>query len=172
MEINPKELQKFHDLWAPMIAALPAVINAAESANEIVQHTAMLRAELDKVVAATAASKQEQEALVAAAQAQLLELATQRLTQDAEVKGHAKECRKAIADARSAADAKVKEHTDRAAVVGLELAKADEELRKRLEAADRDFLAQKAEQEGILAALLEKQEVARATIESLRAQLG
>ena len=172
MEINPKELQKFHDLWAPMIAALPAVISAAERANELVTHTAILQAKLDEVVAATESTKLEAVAHVFASQATLLDLATQKLALDAEVKEHAKDARKAIADAKAAADAKVKDHIERADTAAQAADAVALDLRQRLEAADRDFLAQKNEHEGILAALIEKQDAIKASIESLRAQLA
>ena len=124
------------------------------------------------MVAATESTKHEADAHVFASQATLLDLAAQKLALDAEVKEHAKEARKAIADAKAAADAKVKDHIERADTAAQAADAVALDLRQRLEAADRDFLAQKNEHEGILDALVAKEEAVRASIESLRAQLA
>jgi len=172
MNINPKELQKFHDLWAPMISALPAVINAAERANELVNHTAQLQAVLDGVVVATEASKKEAADAVAAAQAQIAALNDQRKELDAEVKEHAKECRKKIDAAKQVADEKIAEHTARANESAETLANSAEQLRVQLQENDRAFLAQKAEHERILAEVEAKRTAAEKALDKLREKLG
>jgi len=172
MAINPKELQKFHDLWAPMIAALPAVINAAESANELVNHTAILRAELDKVVATTVTTRADADTYVSAAQARVAELEATRLSLDAEVKEHAKETRKLIAEAKAAADLKIEEHMARAAEAAQATARAEEYLRKQLQENDKSFLIQKGEHESIIADLEAKRVAAEKALDKLREKLG
>ena len=42
MNLNSKELQKFYDLWSPMLQALPAVIEAAEREEELKRGVAIL----------------------------------------------------------------------------------------------------------------------------------
>lgn len=38
---NPKELQKFLDLWGPVVASLPAVINSLERENDMTRSLAI-----------------------------------------------------------------------------------------------------------------------------------
>jgi hypothetical protein len=172
MEINPKELQKFHDLWAPMIAALPAVINAAERANELVNHTAILEARLQDVVSETVKAATEKDAHIQEAHLRVALVDAERVAKRNEADDQLKEINKEVKAAKAAADAKIKEHMERADVAALAADAVAEDLRKRLEAADRDFLAQKNEHDTILAALMAKEEAVRASIESLRAQLA
>ena len=49
MNLNPRELQKFYDLWAPMLQALPAVIEAADREEELKRGVATVERQLQAV---------------------------------------------------------------------------------------------------------------------------
>lgn len=49
MNLNSKELQKFYDLWSPMLQALPAVIEAAEREDELKRGVTVLEKKLQDI---------------------------------------------------------------------------------------------------------------------------
>lgn len=86
MAINPKELQRFLDVWQPVIQALPAVINAAEYEAELGRHVAILESQRDEALAKTAEAAEQSAKLVAAAKDELKKLESKKLSlaQDAQ----------------------------------------------------------------------------------------
>ena len=171
MNINPKELQKFHDLWAPMIAALPAVINAAERANELQNHTALLEKELNNVITATEASKAERAAAIVAAGNKLVELEVQRKALSDEVKAHAKVCKTKIASAEEESAAKIATVEARNGELEVALKNVEQALLDRKAKADADYAehlnAKRTELDDVEAKLASAQKA----LDKLRAKL-
>lgn len=172
MNINPKELQKFHDLWAPMIAALPAVINAAEHAAELTNHVAILQGQRDAAVR----QRQEAESAIAAnatvAAAELKKLSYDKAALNKELKDHSKDCKAKVAAAEALLAGKLEE----LAAKGAEAAKAAEavaqELLDRKAAADRDHAEHLQSKAAELAEVEAKLTAAQASLDRLRAKLG
>lgn len=172
MNINPKELQKFHDLWAPMIAALPAVINAAEHAAELTNHVAILQGQRDAAVQ----HRKDAEATIAssnaAAAAELKKLADEKAALSKDLKEHAKDCKAKAAAAEALLAGKLEE----LAAKGAEAAKAAEALTQdlldRKAAADKDYAEHLQSKAAELAEVEAKLAAAQSSLDRLRAKLG
>lgn len=78
MAINPKELQRFLDVWQPVIQALPAVINAAEYEAELGRHVAILESQRDEAIAKTAEAAEQSAKLIAAAKEELKKISAKK----------------------------------------------------------------------------------------------
>lgn len=169
--INPKELQKFHDLWAPMIAALPAVINAAERSAELERHIAIKEAEFIKIDEACVQREAAAEASVSAARERTAQAKANHALELAALEAEAKEARASVRKAKADAAAKVAEHQAGAVAA----AQATEVARKEHLAALAALEGQRAAQMASIAvevkALEAKRDEVQAVIESLRKQL-
>jgi len=172
MNINPKELQKFHDLWAPMISALPAVINAAERANELANHVVILeniaKAAQDD---ATKASDLKAAQLLAA-RVELKQVAVEKTELTKAVKLHRTACEERIQAAEASANALVEEHKARVNAAASAAGVAEEELRARTSAMEAEYAAiLEAKQAEVKEAETRVLKAADA-LERLRARLG
>lgn len=172
MNINPKELQKFHDLWAPMIAALPAVINAAERAAELENHLAIKLAEFEKLDQRCSKREADAETSVRAAQERTAAARASHAEAVAQMDLEVKEAKASVRKAKSDAAAKVAEHQATAAEAykSLEQARRDHEEQLRGLKSERDILASGLNAE--IKALEAKRDEVISAIETLRKQLG
>ena len=171
MAINPKELQKFHDLWAPMIASLPAVINAVETAAELERHTLILRTQCDEIIAEGAASKVDMANAVLKAQSELKGIEAEKAEKTKAAAAHAKACQDRIADAEASVNARVIEQAARADAAVAMKANIEKELAERKAKADSEYAehlnAKRTELEELEAKLLSAQK----TLDKLRSKL-
>ena len=172
MNINPKELQRFHDLWAPMMAALPAVINAAERANELQNHVLQLEARVKEALAATEHAVAARNATLAQLSEQLDELREQKKQLDAQVKTHKFTCEERVKRAEADAAVRISGHTERANA-------AEQASRAALGELTQRKAAVVAEYDAVIAAKVEEvKEIetralkAQESLERLRAKLG
>lgn len=172
MNINPKELQKFHDLWAPMIAALPAVINAAETAAELTNHVAILQAQRDEAVSKRVAAEAEMAAAIQVARAELKAISADKAEATKAVKEHAKHCAEKIAIAEAATAEKL--DALGSAVMGTEqsLNNVTTALATRKNDADADFARHIAAKQAEVADVEAKLVAAQVALDKLRAKFG
>ena len=172
MNINPKELQKFHDLWAPMIAALPAVINAAERSAELENHVVILEGRRDAAVADTENRLAGAEAAMAAHREQVKDIQAKKKEADRMVKLHIKACEDRIKDAEAQANADIEVHHARVAEIMSAASKLEQELAARLVDADAQVAARLQSANEALAAIEAKRAATEKALDSLRARLG
>jgi len=169
---NPKELQKFLDLWGPVVASLPAVINSLERENDLNRNLAIMEARLqelnkqceDAAGCATEALNKIRDELDAV-QAQKANVATEVLA----AKGQAQ---KDIADAKKAADVDIAAHKARAAKARSDAAAVEKDAAVRIAKADADITAKVAAGEAVLAELEARRLIAEKVLADLRAKLG
>lgn len=165
--VNPKELQKFLDLWGPVIAVLPSVINATEREEELARHIVALEAQLVQVKADTEANLAERAAKVAAADQMLASLKDQRVQAAAEVKVAQAEAKAEVASAKKEAEAKIKVLEASTVNAQAKLRAAQGELNAKLAEQAAAF----AEQATTLQADIDELERKRAQAESALAEL-
>ncbi len=171
MSINTRELQRFYELWTPVLTALPAVINATERANELDAYVAGLEAKTESI-------RKGQQALVDAAQADITKATAAVAATRAEHAKAIEELNAFVAATRekreavvSAADAKVRAASERVAAAEKEAAQAAQSQAARLVAQERahaDKMAAAAEELAAVEARVAKAEKAFA---ALRAKL-
>lgn len=171
MNINPKELQKFYDAWAPVIASLPAVINAAERSNEITSHIAQKEAEYKALDEKCILRETVAEASIKAALERTNEAKAKHAealaAMDAEIKAAKADVRKAKSDSA----AKVAEYQAAADQAYQAVVKARENNEKALAELSVTYSTRQAELESEILALEAKRDEVKRVIADLRAQL-
>jgi hypothetical protein len=172
MEINSRELQKFLDVFGPVVATLPAVINAAEKKEELGRHIAILEGRRDAAVADAAKVTADSVAAVAQANTDLKDIAAQKAALAQEIKASAADNKAKIAEAKKVAQVSIDEVN--AGVEQAKVAAADEvakieaqktEAWASLAAASADLTAQ-------IADLEKRKTAAEKALDTLRAKLG
>lgn len=172
MDFNPKEIQKFYDIWSPMLEALPAVIAAAERGDELKRHTTILAKELQDVQKQIADEKDKVEPVSKQVQAAIEELKTKQAEAErgynkyvADARAHINEIDKNTAAEVAAISAKV-------GAAQAELAKAMQEIEKAKAQADAEINQKKAAAESELADIEAKKQVVEKALASLKAKIG
>jgi hypothetical protein len=171
MAINTKELQKFLDIWSPIIAALPAVISATERENELETHVPILQSQLEKVQADTLEVLAAKATQIEAVNADIQALQVKKEAALQEVRTCKEDCKAEINAARLDANLAIKGHLARAKQVQASADEASEALRVRLMESDKAFLAHTNEQQAIVDALEAKRKAVEASIDALRNKL-
>jgi predicted nucleic acid-binding Zn-ribbon protein len=170
--IDTRALQAFQELWAPVVAALPAVINAARQ-----------DAELQQSIVAKQAKFQELESAAAEKQAQYENRIRVMEERVAQAKVDQAAAIKAAAEEVSAAQAKVSAAKLEVANAAAEAAAATEAIAQQTRAAQAqhqqaladqaaDFAARRVELEAEISALERKRATVQESIKALRAQLA
>ena len=172
MNINPKELQKFHDLWAPMIASLPAVINAVETAAEMERHVAILSAQRDQAVAEATASKNDASEVILKARAELKDIAAEKSELTKSVKVHGKACEERIKEAEANVSAQAALNADKVKALVAETAAVAETLASRIAQANADYAEVLATKLAEVKDLESRGAKAQESLDKLRAKLG
>lgn len=169
--INPKELQKFMDVWAPVIAVLPAVINAAERSEELKNHVAILEDRMAKVQEEITWSLMQKRDEVAKAEEDLARIAALKVQALSEIDESKRSNAQAIAESKKATLAKIAEYEARVFDYGAKVAQAAENLRQGLAQADRDFMAHAAEKQKMIEELEAKRVAAEKALDKIKAKL-
>lgn len=172
MKFNPREIQKFYDIWAPMLEALPAVINAAERGDELERSMVTLENQLKGIQKKIA----DEEARVAPARAEVDATIAAIQTQKAEAERGYK---KYLADAKAHLDEVAKETEDQVvkikdqvSIAMSELAQAKQEVSAVKAQAAQDIAIQKAAAEAELADIAAKKQVVEKALAALKAKIG
>jgi hypothetical protein len=172
MSINPKELQKFYDLWAPMLAAIPTVINAVEHSDELTKHVAILEAQRDKALSDSQGHIASAQAQVAELKDQLKQLAAQRKVAQTAINEAKASAELASADAERILAERLAANQVKIAESEQAVSATKEALRIQLSENDKAFLVQKAEQEALLAVITTKRDAAEKALEKLLAKFA
>ncbi len=172
MSIDSKELKKFLEVFAPAVAALPAVINAAEQEEELTRNVVILEDRMQKVLADEKYQLNLFAESVASAKAELQDLGQQRLKLTQEVKTAKKEALINIAAAKTQADEAILSHQARMKEVASQLSSVEGDLVRRLAEAEAVMAKQRAEHLTAIAELVSKKEDAEKALEGLRSRLG
>lgn len=171
MQINPKELQKFYDAWAPVIASLPAVINVAERSNELDAHIAQKEAAFKALDEKCAAREAAAEASVKAAQERTVAAKTTHAEALAAMDEEIKDAKAAVRKAKSDSAAKVAEYQAAAEEAYQGVVKARQDNAKAIDDLGQEYAQRHAELEAEIKALETKRDEVKAVIANLRAQL-
>ena len=170
--MNSKEIQKFYDLWAPMIASLPAVINAIDTEEELTRSLQVRRAEFDQLEA-----KRESREAELLQHVDDIKLRLQSAVDQAEAD---KKAARASADKAKTAAAEVEKKANERAAAAEADAKKAEQLYRDAEASrskvfaqiDEEALARKNALQAEIDELENKRQEAEATLNALRFKLG
>lgn len=172
MDFNPKEIQKFYDIWSPMLEALPAVIAAAERGDELKRHTAILTKELQDVQKKIADEEARVAPVKASVEQKLAELAAMK---DEAVRGY----NQYVADAKAHIAEVDKQTDEEVAKIKAKVIAANSQLqdveKKAAEAkalADMEIAAAKKAAEAELADIEAKKQTVEKALASLKAKIG
>lgn len=172
MQVNPKELQKFMDVWQPVIAALPTVINAVEREQELSSNVARLEAQLQKTLSDIEAAVSQKSERLALVDAEIQVLIGRKNEANQELKDTLRDTKAEIAQAKKAAAAKIKEHETAAAEAESAAAAAEKNLDLKLKAIETSFDSLRAEKQSQIDELEAKRLAAEKTLSELRSKLG
>jgi colicin import membrane protein len=170
--MNSREIQKFHDLWAPMINSLPAVINAIDSGEELARALTQRRAEFDRLDAEFAAREGAHQAQVADIRARLNLVVEQAEADKAAALASVDEAKKEAAEAK-------KKHNEKAALaatVAAEAEKAAADALKKRDATLAEITVEGERRKVVIQAEIDelerKREAAEKALAELRFKLG
>lgn len=169
--INTGELQRFSEVWAPVINALPAIINAVGHKDELQRHIGILSAQRDAVVAETAKAKADLDKRIESAREALRQLEKERLAEIEAVKVAKREAAEQI----KVFEVSVKAAEDRAtAQIALHNFTVDdaESLKKtRIKEVEDSVNALRAEKMAELESIEKRVSSAQGSLDRLRAKL-
>lgn len=175
MSINTKELQKFLDLWSPVLAALPAVINSLDRKEELQRGVAILQKQADDAQLATTTAIEARKAGLAEVSIELQVLSNKKREQTLLAKEHEKACAERIAQATADAEAQVAaaqaDSTARVAAATTAAADAESILRAKLAEVDSAVSARAKELQASIDALEARRAAAEKALNALRAKL-
>lgn len=172
MSINKRELQRFLDVWGPVITVLPAVINAAERETELEIHTQQLQMQLDKVKLEAVAAAEKAAEQNATAAAELSRLQAAKAVAAQEVSDAMQASKDSIAEVRAATDADIKQLNARVSAAKVLAQVAETEAGQILDAVNKKVAQREAELELMVAAAEKRVNDAEAALDKLRSKLG
>jgi chromosome segregation ATPase len=165
-------LRAFQDVWGPVISAIPAVINMAESFADVERGLAAKQKELADVMAKVDSSMDAGNAKYAALQDEIAKAAVTLADLNAQINAKQVEAKDAAAAAKAAASAEVSK-------VRAEVAAEIKGIRAKVKADTADLEAVKAEKQAVVAAAQEqlveiekRTATAEKALAALRAKLG
>ena len=170
-QINTKELQKFYDVWGPMIASLPAVISASERHEELGRHVKILEDQRDAATKDTEARKAELAAAVEKARAALAGIAAKRKESEDELRAAQRDLKDRQKKAEAAADAAVKAAQGRVESANQTAVMAEKNREDRIAAVNADVEKAKADGEAEIAAIDARRASAQKALDKLRASI-
>jgi chromosome segregation ATPase len=172
MNLNPRELQKFYDLWAPMLQALPAVIEAADREEELKRGVATIERQLQVVQQKIADEEARIDPVRESVAANIQKLKeSQAVAQQgydqylADAKAHIEKLDGEVAE-------KVAAINERAKVATNDLRSVERDLVVAKAKADAELKQQKDEIEAEIAELAAKKKSIEDALESLKAKIG
>jgi uncharacterized protein involved in exopolysaccharide biosynthesis len=172
MDFNPKEIQKFYDIWSPMLEALPAVIAAAERGDELKRHTAILTKDLQDVQKQIADEKAKVGPVRKETQDAIEALVKQKIEAERGYNQYLSDAKAHLAEIDTQTDAEVAAIKAKVGEAQAELAQATQEITKAKAQADAEISQKKATAEAELADIEAKKQVVERALASLKAKIG
>ena len=172
MDFNPKEIQKFYDIWSPMLEALPAVIVAAERGDELKRHTAILTKDLQDVQKQIEDEKAKVEPVRKETQDLISDLKNKQAQAEQGYNKYVADAKAHIVEIEKSTEAEVAAIKAKVGAAQAELAQATQEIAKAKAQADAEISQKKAAAEAELADIEAKKQVVERALASLKAKIG
>jgi predicted phage tail protein len=172
MDFNPKEIQKFYDIWAPMLEALPAVINAAERGDELKRHTTILEKNLQDVQQKIVDEEAKVEPVRKATQDKINELKAKEAEAQQGYNQYLADAKAHLAEVGAQTEDEVAKIKAKVSEAQAELAKVTQDTAKAKADAAEEIKKQKADAEAELADITAKKQIVEKALASLKAKIG
>jgi BMFP domain-containing protein YqiC len=172
MNLNPKELQKFYDLWSPMLQALPAVIEAAEREDELKRGVTILEKKLQDIQTQIAAEEARVEPVRKEVDDRIRVIREQRAEAQRGYEQYVADAKAHIAKIDEETEADVARIKAKVTVAGSELQSVEREVAAAKAKANAEAKQQKAALEAEIAELEAKKKSVEDALESLKAKIG
>lgn len=172
MNLNPKELQKFYDLWSPMLLALPAVIEAAEREDELKRGVTILEKKLQDIQTQIADEEARVEPVRKDTNDRIRLIRDQQTEAQRGYEQYVADAKAHIVKIDEETEAEVARIKAKVSVAGAELQSAEREVVVAKAKANAEAKQQKAELEAEIAELEAKKKSIEDALESLKAKIG
>lgn len=172
MNLNPKELQKFYDLWSPMLQALPAVIEAAEREDELKRGVTILEKKLQDIQTQIADEEARVDPVKKAVDDRIRQIRDQQTEAQRGYEQYIADAKAHIVKIDEETEAEVARIKAKVSVAGSELQSAEREVAAAKAKANAEAKQQKAELEAEIAELEAKKKSIEDALESLKAKIG
>lgn len=172
MNLNPKELQKFYDLWSPMLQALPAVIEAAEREDELKRGVTILEKKLQDIQTQIADEEARVEPVRKDTNDRIRLIRDQQTEAQRGYEQYVADAKAHIVKIDEETEAEVARIKAKVSVAGAELQSAEREVVVAKAKANAEAKQQKAELEAEIADLEAKKKSIEDALESLKAKIG
>lgn len=172
MNLNPKELQKFYDLWSPMLQALPAVIEAAEREDELKRGVTILEKKLQDIQTQIADEEARVEPVRKDTNDRIRLIRDQQTEAQRGYEQYVADAKAHIVKIDEETEAEVARIKAKVSVAGAELQSAEREVVVAKAKANAEAKQQKAELEAEIAELEAKKKSIEDALESLKAKIG
>ena len=172
MNLNPRELQKFYDLWAPMLQALPAVIEAADREEELKRGVATIERQLQVVQQKIADEEARIDPVRESVAANIQKLNESQTEAQRGYEQYVADAKAHIVKIDEETEAEVARIKAKVSVAGAELQSAEREVVVAKAKANAEAKQQKAELEAEIAELEAKKKSIEDALESLKAKIG
>jgi chromosome segregation ATPase len=172
MNLNPRELQKFYDLWAPMLQALPAVIEAADREEELKRGVTILEKKLQDIQTQIADEEARVEPVRKDTNDRIRLIRDQQTEAQRGYEQYVADAKAHIVKIDEETEAEVARIKAKVSVAGAELQSAEREIVVAKAKANAEAKQQKAELEAEIAELEAKKKSIEDALESLKAKIG
>lgn len=172
MNLNPKELQKFYDLWSPMLQALPAVIEAAEREDELKRGVTILEKKLQDIQTQIADEEARVEPVRKDTNDRIRLIRDQQTEAQRGYEQYVADAKAHIVKIDEETEAEVARIKAKVSVAGAELQSAEREVVVAKAKANAEAKQQKAELEAEITELEAKKKSIEDALESLKAKIG
>jgi len=172
MNLNPRELQKFYDLWAPMLQALPAVIEAAGREEELKRGVTILEKKLQDIQTQIADEEARVEPVRKDTNDRIRLIRDQQTEAQRGYEQYVADAKAHIVKIDEETEAEVARIKAKVSVAGAELQSAEREIVVAKAKANAEAKQQKAELEAEIAELEAKKKSIEDALESLKAKIG
>jgi chromosome segregation ATPase len=172
MNLNPRELQKFYDLWAPMLQALPAVIEAADREEELKRGVTILEKKLQDIQTQIADEEARVEPVRKDTNDRIRLIRDQQTEAQRGYEQYVADAKAHIVKIDEETEAEVARIKAKVSVAGAELQSAEREIVVAKAKANAEAKQQKAEFEAEIAELEAKKKSIEDALESLKAKIG
>jgi chromosome segregation ATPase len=172
MNLNPRELQKFYDLWAPMLQALPAVIEAADREEELKRGVATLERQLQTVQQRIADEEARIEPVRKTVSENIQKLKESQAEAERGLNQYVADAKAHIEKVDAEVEEKVAAINERAKAATNDLRVVERDLAAAKAKADAELKQQKAGIEAEIAELESKRASVEEALASLKAKIG
>lgn len=172
MDFNPKEIQKFYDIWSPMLEALPAVIAAAERGDELKRHTAILTKDLQDIQKQIADEKAKVDPVRKETQDLIADLKNKQAQAEQGYNQYLADAKAHLAEVGKETEIEVARIKEQVFAANAELAKTNKEIADAKAQAEAEIKQIKASAEAELADIEGKKQVVERALASLKAKIG